>query len=204
MSDKTSFQNRLFPSTAMPDVDWWQALWPEPLKVLERTGITQGMTAVDLCCGDGLFTVAMSILLDGRVYAVDLDPELLAIAKHAVKDAGAPPCIWVEGDAREMSRLIPEKVDAVLIANTFHGVPDQVKIARDAFDILKPGGILIIVNWRVLPRTETTVLGQPRGPRFELRMSPEEVMKVVEPAGLVLDRVVDLAPYHYGAIFKKP
>ena len=48
------------------------------------------------------------------------------------------------------------------------------------------------------------VLGQPRGPKTEMRMSPEEVKRVLEPADLRHTRTVELPPYHYGAIFERP
>jgi predicted methyltransferase len=48
-----------FPATTMPDADWWQALWPDPGTVLAEMGVEPGMVAVDLCCGDGLFTVPL-------------------------------------------------------------------------------------------------------------------------------------------------
>jgi len=47
----------------------------------------------------------------------------------------------------------------------------------------------------------TPVLGQPRGPDTALRMSPDAVAADIEPAGFRLDRVVDVGPYHYAAIF---
>jgi predicted methyltransferase len=127
---------------------------------------------------------------------------MLALAKQAVGDAGAPSCEWVEGDARDMVRLIPEEVHTVLIANTFHGVPEQSDLARGASGILKPGGTFIVINWHVIPREETPVLGKPRGPRTEMRMSPDDVRKAVEPAGLVFEKTVELPPYHYGAVFR--
>lgn len=52
-----------------------------------------------------------------------------------------------------------------------------------------------------LPREQTTVLGKPRGPATPMRMSPEAVQAVVEPAGFVLERIVELPPFHYGAVF---
>jgi hypothetical protein len=48
------------------------------------------------------------------------------------------------------------------------------------------------------------VLGKPRGPKTEMRMTPEDVRKVVEPAEFQLADVVELPPYHYGAVFQKP
>src|SRR5712691_11217680 len=65
-----------FPATTMPDADWWQALWPDPAKVLIEMGVTPGMVVVDLCCGDGLFTAELARIAD-RVYAIDIDSAIL-------------------------------------------------------------------------------------------------------------------------------
>jgi hypothetical protein len=51
------------------------------------------------------------------------------------------------------------------------------------------------------PREETTVLGEPRGPKTELRMKPEQVVAAVEPGGFRLVQVAEISPYHYGAVF---
>jgi hypothetical protein len=95
-------------------------------------------------------------------------------------------------------------VDFVLIANTFHGVPEKGRLAVAVAAILKPAGRFAIVNWHLRPREETIVLGQPRGPKTEMRMAPVDVATAIEPAGLNLVDVVELPPYHYGAIFEKP
>ncbi len=197
-------KNHLFPATAMPDSEWWEALWPDPLSVLEKVGIEQGMIAIDLCCGDGMFSVPMSKLLDGLVYGIDIDPQMLSIAKQAIIDSGAPKIRLIEGDATDLVNLVAKKVDAVLIANTFHGVPDQAAMAKSVFDILKPNGRFIVINWHTKPREETTVLGKPRGPRNDLRMSPNDVREIIDRSGLVFEKVIELKPYHYGSIFKKP
>jgi len=47
-----------FEGTGMPDAGWWEALWAKPAKVLTDVGIKPGMSAVDLCCGDGWFHIA--------------------------------------------------------------------------------------------------------------------------------------------------
>jgi hypothetical protein len=91
----------------------------------------------------------------------------------------------------------------VLIANTFHGVSDKERLATAVTAALKPGGRFIVVNWHRRPREETIVLGEPRGPKTEMRMTPSDVTAVVEPAGLRLSRVVEVLPYHYGTIFNK-
>jgi len=194
--------NVIFTATAMPDRDWWAALWPDPEATLRALGITADMTVLDLCCGDGWFTAPLARLTGGRCYGLDLDAKMLARAKGEVARAGASVAGWIEGDARDLPSLLPEKIDFVLIANTFHGVPDQTAMAEAVAAVLKPGGRFAIVNWHATPREETPVLGQPRGPRTEMRMPPDQTRAVVEPAGFELHELVELPPYHYGAVFR--
>jgi SAM-dependent methyltransferase len=194
-----------FPATAMPDPDWWLALWPQPGQVLADLGILPGTeTAVDLCCGDGLFTVPLMSLVR-YVIAIDIDPRLLHLARKKVAAVGGTAaCEFIEGDAYDIARMVRRPADVVLIANTFHGVPDKARLAGAAATVMNPDGRFIVVNWHKHPREETTVLGRPRGPRTELRMAPEEVAAAVAPAGLKPVQTVELPPHHYGAIFEKP
>lgn len=193
-------QDRFFPATAMPNEDWWHALWPDPDNVVRALRIGQGMTVVDLGCGDGYFTAAIARqLASGRVIGVDLDPDMLEQAQAACE--GMPNGDWLLGDAMALSRLLSATADYVLLANTFHGAPDKTALAREVAAALRPDGRFAIVNWYPLPREETTVLGQPRGPKTDMRMSPEQTRMVVEPAGFTLEKLVELPPYHYGAVF---
>jgi hypothetical protein len=83
------------------------------------------------------------------------------------------------------------------------GVPDRVRLARGVREALKPSGRFAIVNWHQRRREETTILGEPRGPRTELRMSTNQTIAAVEPSGLKLLRVVEGLPYHYGVVFEQ-
>jgi len=197
-------QEKLFPATAMPDNAWWSALWPDPDGIVRKLGIEAGMTVVDLCCGDGYFTAPLAALVSGKVYALDVDQAMLDQARSEVKRCGGSVTKWLCADARDIAELVPHEIDFVLIANTFHGVPDKRALAESVVRVLKPRGCLAIVNWYPLPRERTTVLDEPRGPKTTMRMSPDEVRKVVEPAGLQFADLIELPPYHYGAIFRKP
>lgn len=193
-------QDKLFPATLMPDRNWWQTLWPDPDGVIRALHIKPGMTVVDLGCGYGYFTAAIARQVGpGRVVGFDLDSDLLEQAQAACE--GMVNCDWLLGDAMELSRLLGAPADYVLIANTFHGVPDKTALAREVAAALKPNGRFAIVNWYPMPREETTILGQPRGPSTEMRMSPQQTRSVVEPAGFTLEALVELPPYHYGAVF---
>jgi ubiquinone/menaquinone biosynthesis C-methylase UbiE len=158
------------------------------------------MEVVDVCCGDGLFTAPLALLCQ-HVIGIDIDRGMLAVAQAKITAMGATNCELFERDAYAVAELVSRPVDYVLIANTFHGVPDKPRLARGVAAILKPGGRFTVINWHRRPREQTTVLGQPRGPRTEMRMEPVEVADTVEPAGLTLTDVIELPPYHYGAIF---
>lgn len=192
-----------FPATAMPDEGWWRKLWPEPKQVIALLGIRPEMEVVDLCCGDGLFTAPLA-LASRHVIAIDIDRGMLGLAKAKIAAVGATNCKLIEGDAYAVAELVKRSVDFILIANTFHGVPDKLRLARSVAEVLKTGARFSVINWHRRPREETTVLGKPRGPKTEMRMEPNDVAAVVEPAGLKLAQVIELPPYHYAAILNKP
>ena len=192
-----------FPGTAMPDADWWQTLWPQPGEVLATLGLQREMDAVDLCCGNGLFTIPLAGLAR-HVLAIDLDPDLIGLAQARATAAGLANAAFVVADAYDLARLMRAPVDFVLIANTFHGVPDQARLARAVATVLRPRGRFAVVNWHRRPREETVVLGEPRGPKTELRMGPEEVAAAVAPCGLRPLQVIQLPPYHYASILGLP
>ena len=191
-----------FPATAMPDSEWWSALWPAPGRVLADLGIEPGLDVVDLCCGDGHFTAAIAQQAS-RVAAIDIDPRMLELARTKIAAADAGHCTFIEGDAYDLAALVPWPADLVFMANTFHGVPDKERLARAVAAVLKPNGRFVVLNWHRRPREETQVLGEPRGPKTELRMEPTDVVAALAPCAQRLEHIVDLPPYHYGAILRK-
>ena len=170
-----------FQGTEMPNAGWWEALWPDPAGVLAAVGMRHGMDVIDLCSGDGWFTLQIAKVA-GRVTAIDIDPALLEVARHRLVESGAANCEFVAGDAYDIAKLAPRPADFVFMANAFHGVPDRPRLARAVGTALKPGGLFAVVSWHRRPREETTVLGEPRGPRTELRMSPSRRLRTPKPA----------------------
>ena len=82
----------------MPSAGWWEALWPDPASVLAKVGITSGMDVIDLCSGDGWFTLQIAKLAR-HVVAIDIDPALLEVTRHRLTEAGLHNCDFVAGDA---------------------------------------------------------------------------------------------------------
>jgi SAM-dependent methyltransferase len=191
-----------FQGTEMPTAGWWEALWPDPTAVLAAVGIRPGMDVIDLCSGDGWFTLQIAKIA-AHVIAIDIDPALLELARIRLTESGVTNCDYRHGDAYELVSLAGRPVDFVLLANAFHGVPDKPRLARSVRDALKPGGRFAIVNWHPHPREETTVLGEPRGPRTDLRLSPQQTIDAVAAGGLTPRGVVEIPPYHYAAIFER-
>ncbi len=174
----------------------------DPAAVLAQV-VSAGMDVVDLCSGDGWFTLQIGKIA-GRVTAIDIDRTLSDVARVRLAEGGIANCAFVEGNAYDIDKLItPQPAELVFMANAFHGVPERTRLARAVANALRPHGHFAIVNWHARPREETTILGEPRGPASELRMTPEATRTAVEPAGFRLHRLVELPPYHYGAIFEK-
>ena len=191
-----------FPGTEMPTAGWWEALWPDPSAVLATVGLKAGMDVIDLCSGDGWFTLQIAKIAH-YVVAIDIDRDLLEVARHRLNENGVTNCDFVAGDAYELAKLVPRPVNFVFLANAFHGVPDRRRLAQAVRESLKPTGHFAVVNWHQRPREETTILGEPRGPKTELRMSPEQTIEAVEAGGLKLAQLVEVPPYHYGAVFER-
>ena len=193
-----------FQNTRQPDPDWWRELWSDPAGTLGTLGVDAGTDLADVGCGDGHFAIPAAELVEpGTVYAVDVDGTMLDEIEARAVERGIENLRTVSGDARELASLLPEQVDVVLVANTFHGVAAPTAFAEQVYRSLRPGGRFVIVNWRDAPPGDTPVAGEPRGPPADLRMTTSETCSVVAPAGFEVDREVDLPPYHYGLVFRR-
>lgn len=192
-----------FQNTRQPDWDWWEELWSNPKDTLRSLGLSSGQSVADIGSGNGYFTFPAAELVDGApVYAIDVDEELLAELSATANTQGFANIHDIHGDARNLTDILPEPVDVVLIANTFHGVEDKVELTKQVYQSLRPDGQFIIVNWRDLPKEETTVAGTVRGPPEELRMSVSETHEIMAETFEDIQEV-DLPPYHYALIGKR-
>ena len=112
----------------MPTAGWWEALWPDPAGVLAAVGLRSGMDVIDLCSGDGWFTLQIAKVAR-HVSAIDIDPNLLEVARHRLVENGVTNCDFIAGDAYDIAKLAGP-ADFVFLANAFHGVPDRSRLAQ--------------------------------------------------------------------------
>jgi ubiquinone/menaquinone biosynthesis C-methylase UbiE len=155
-----------FEGTEMPDPDWWEALWPDPGRVIRDVGITPSMTVVDLCSGDGWFTLQLSRI--GRaVIAIDIDGKLLEAARVRLAESGRTNCVFIEANAYDLAKVVRHPVDYVLLANAFHGVSDKPRLAGAVHDVLGPGGLFGVGNWHARPAAHAAEVLK-REPKFSV------------------------------------
>src|SRR3982074_674666 len=118
-----------FEGTEMPAAGWWEALWPSPATVLAAVGISSRMNVIDLCCGDGWFT--LQIAKEGEVVlACALAPPLLDVARLRRAEKGVTNCDFLEGDAYTKTNANRYLIHFCFPAESFHGIPDKPRMAR--------------------------------------------------------------------------
>src|SRR6266700_6235334 len=91
-----------FQGTEMPTAGWWEALWPDPAGVLAAVGLKPGMEVVDLCSGDGWFTLQIAKIAR-QVVAIDIDGNFLEVARRRLAESRVTNCDFVEGDAYDIA-----------------------------------------------------------------------------------------------------
>ena len=112
----------------MPDPGWCEALWPDPARVIRDIGVQPGMTVVDLCSGDGWFTLPLAKIAK-TVVAIDIDAKLIATSRVRLAEAGLTNSTFVEADAYDLGKVVVEPADYIFLANAFHGVPARLASA---------------------------------------------------------------------------
>jgi SAM-dependent methyltransferase len=119
------------------------ARWAPDL--VEAAGVRPGDRALDMACGTGAVTrlLAERVGPTGTVVGLDINPEMLAIARRA---APQPTIEWVEGSAVRMA-LPDATFDRVLCEQGLQFMPDKPAVLAEMRRVLKPGGRLAVSCW---------------------------------------------------------
>src|SRR5215469_3511747 len=107
-------------------------------EVLARLQLRGDETVLDAGCGTGRITAwLLERLPHGRVVAVDLDPQMVSLARQRLP-AGTT---VIESGLLDLS--LPERVDVIFSTATFHWVLDQDELFARLATLLRPGGRLV-------------------------------------------------------------
>ena len=182
--------------SGMPAQEAWEKFF-EPAKILKTLGLnSQVIHAVEFGCGYGTFTIPAAKVVKGKVYAIDIEPEMIEATQQ---EARRQRLNNIETLLRDFiltgTGLESESVDYAMLFNILH-IKNPKSLLQESCRILKPGGKLGIIHWNYDPAT-------PRGPAMGIRPRPQDCLKWAESAGFTHPRQYDLKPYHYGIILVK-
>jgi len=189
---------RLFPPTRLgelegPDRDAWQ----RPEQVMDALSIGDGSIVADLGAGGGWFTVRLARRVgpNGRVYAEDIQPQMIEVINRRMQREGLTNVVTKLGTAKDPG-LDARSLDAVLIVDAHPEVEDPVTLLRNVAKALKPNGVIGIVNFKKD--------GGGPGPPMEERVDPEQVIADARAAGLELRKRENFLRYQYLLTFGLP
>lgn len=121
-----------------------------PQKVIERSGIKEGMQVLEIGCGSGAFTtfVAREAGPSGKVYALDIEPKMLAQLKAKLSRPENQDIKNIELINKSAYDLpFPDgSLDAVYMVTVFQEIPDRDRALNEIKRVLKPGGFLGITE----------------------------------------------------------
>ncbi len=126
----------------------FRRLFQSPGKVVGAY-VEEGDTVIDIGCGPGYFSIDMAKMVGamGRVYAVDLQKEMLVMArKKAAKKSVADQMKFHQCGAREIGLGKEVKADFIVAFYMVHEVPDQRFFLKQIKGYMKTGGKFLIVE----------------------------------------------------------
>jgi Methylase involved in ubiquinone/menaquinone biosynthesis len=182
--------------SGMPDENVWKGFF-EPDQILKMLGLNDKVADVaDFGSGYGTFTIPVAKIINGKVCAIDIEPEMLEITEQKAKVEKLNNVETILRDfISEGSGLEDESVDFVILANILH-LEEPERLLREAYRILKQNGKVVIIHWNYNPTT-------PRGPPMEIRPTPEKCIEWAISSGFSNPDKYDLKPYHYGIVLSK-
>ncbi|OGH47946.1 MAG: dimethylmenaquinone methyltransferase [Candidatus Levybacteria bacterium RIFCSPLOWO2_01_FULL_39_10] len=149
-----------------------------PDKLIERSGIKQGMRVLEVGCGSGAFvtSVARVVGKTGKVYALDIQPAMLRQLKVKLtkpENQDIKNIKLILGSAYKLP-FEDNSIDLVYMVTVLQETPDKQKALKEAGRVLKPGGVLAVTEF--LP-----------DPDYPLKST---TIKIGEEAGFILDKVL--------------
>ncbi len=166
--------------------------WQKPHEVIQALKLPPDAIVADVGAGTGYFSARLAAMLPkGKVYAVDVEPDMVKHLAGRAKREGRKNLQAVQGAAGDAK--LPEKVDLILFVDVHHHIERREQYFRKLRASLRPGGRVAIIDFRP---------DAPMGPPKQGRISPEAVKAELGAAGYSLAEEHGFLPNQYFLVFK--
>ena len=185
--------------SGMPDPSYWDIFFNPKCILAKLDCVGPCGDVVEFGCGYGTFTLAAASTIGGRVFALDIEPDMVAETAGKARASGLSN---VNARVRDFvaagSGLPEESVGYAMLFNILH-LEDPVGLMREARRVLAPGSLAGVIHWR-------TDIETPRGPSMPIRPTAEQCRAWGEQAGLEFVRYESLCccSWHWGMVMRKP
>lgn len=163
--------------------------WQKPHDVVMALDLKATDTVADIGAGTGYFARRFANHA-GKVYAVDIDEKLLAIARES-----AATNLETILAAPDDPRLPAGAVDTIFFCDVLHHIDNRPAYYAKLTKALKPGGRIVVIDFY---KKELPV-----GPPPEMKLSDDEIISEFRAAGFALAKRLDILPYQYYLFFEK-
>lgn len=184
-----------------PGADWLERGSREqeerPDLLLAALELKPGMAVADIGAGTGYYSwqIAARIGDTGRVHAVDVQPEMIALLKERMRQRGVRNVLPVLGSPTDTG-LAPASVDLALMVDVYHELDHPREILDSVMRALRPGGRLVLVEYRA--EDDSVPIKRLH------KMSVAQIRREVGAQGLLWQKTVDTLPWQHIVIFRKP
>lgn len=171
--------------------------WQKPDVVVGMLELEPGMKVADIGAGTGYFSRRFAKVVGptGEVWALDIQPGLLEYADQKAREEGLT-AHRTRVPAADDPGLAPASMDRVFIADVLHHIEPRSPYVKKMVEAVKPGGRLVIVEFRADRET-------PVGPPQAMRIDATALTKELQGLGLAVEQREDL-PYQYVLVARKP
>ena len=167
-------------------------------EVATGLGLKDGMSVLDLGCGDGNLSIGASRVVGDRgvVHALDVDEHAITSLRSEIKERNIQNIHPMIADATRRLPLDDGSIDCVLVANVMHGF-----VANDELDVVLPEVRRVLKESGLLGVVEFKKVEDTPGPPLSVRLPPAELDSVITPFGFRLMGTVGTGQFHYLALY---
>ena len=163
--------------------------------LLKNLAVKPGMVVADIGAGSGYHSALLSKMVGtGKVFAVDVEPEMIAYLNARIKEEKLSRIIPVLSTEQKVS--LPENtIDMMLLVDVYHEFSFPYEMALSMRAALKPGGKLVLVEFRAEDPTVPI--------KTIHKMSEAQAIKEFKAAGFAFDKNIDNLPWQHCMVFTK-